>query len=147
KTLLESVTVKVFGKDGDRYDTISSNRCEYDQATEEIVFLDNVVITFGPIGKTANPSGRAVPRGLLTVVKVRSIKYAQKTGTAETEDEVDFARGRFRGKSRGLTYDSKLGSIYLHSQVEIFVDPVCPKDSPVHLNSGSLTYVKDSNWI
>jgi len=145
--LLESVTVKVFGKDGDRYDTITSNQCEYDQAREEIVFLDNVVITFGPISKMATPSGRTIPNALLTVVKVRRIKYAQKTGIAETEDEVDFARGRIHGKSCGLTYDSKLGSIYLHSQVEIFVDPAGPEDSEIHLKSDSLTYFKASNRI
>jgi len=147
KNLLESVTVKVFGKDGDRYDTITSNRCEYDQVREEIVFLDNVVITFGPISKTVNSSGKAAASDLLTVVKVKSIKYAQKTGTAETEDEVNFARGRFHGKSRGLTYDSKLGSIYLHSQVEIIVDPESPADSEIHLKSGNLRYLKASNRI
>src|SRR3989442_1046247 len=49
KILLEYITVKVYGKDGDRYDTITSNHCEYDQAADEIVFLDNVVIEFGPL--------------------------------------------------------------------------------------------------
>ncbi len=47
KNLLESVTVKVFGKDGSRHDTITSDHCEYDEEKEEIVFSGNVVVNLG----------------------------------------------------------------------------------------------------
>lgn len=149
KILLEYITVKVYGKDGDRYDTITSNHCEYDQAADEIVFLDNVVIEFGPLNKVRNQSQTGGPGDppLATTVKVDRIQYAQKTGIAETEEEVNFMRGRVHGRSRGLTYDSQNSTLRLHSQVEIFVEPAGAEDSQIQLKTASLTYLKLSNLV
>jgi lipopolysaccharide export system protein LptA len=149
KILLEYITVKVYGKAGDRYDTITSNHCEYDQAADEIVFLDNVVIEFGPLDKVRNQNQTGGPGDppLATTVKVDRIQYAQKTGIAETEEEVNFMRGRVHGKSRGLTYDSQNSTLHLHSQVEIFVEPAGAEDSQIQLKTASLTYLKPSNLV
>jgi LPS export ABC transporter protein LptC len=147
KILMESVTGKVYGKQGDRYDTITSNRSEYDQSAEEITFLDNVVITLGSLGRTETRSEASTPSDLPTTLRVNKIKYAQKTGMARTDDEVTFIRGRIHGKSRGLTYDSKSGAISLLSKVEIWMDPADAEDSEVQLRCGSLTYYKTSNRI
>src|SRR5262249_22077824 len=71
KILLEYVTVKVYGREGDRFDTITSDRCEYDQAADEILFLDNVVIEFGPLNKvlSRNQTGNSAATGIRTQVK------------------------------------------------------------------------------
>ena len=149
RILLEYVTGKVYGKDGDRFDTITSNHCEYDQVADEIVFLDNVVIEFGPLSRVQNRNqtdGSGDPP-LPTTVNVDKIQYAQKTGIAETQEEVNFIRGRVHGRSRGLTYDSQKGILGLHSEVEIFVEPVGIEDSQVQLKAASLTYLKPSNLV
>jgi LPS export ABC transporter protein LptC len=147
KYLLESVTVKVLGKEGKRYDTITSKRCEYDQAREEITFLDDVVITLGDLGKSQNLNAGSTPPDRLTILKVDKMKYSQKKGTAETEDEVHFARGHIHGKSRGLTYDSKQESLFLRSQVEIFVEPASQGDAEIEVRSDALKYDKKSNQV
>ena len=149
KILLEYITGKVYGKEGDRYDTITSDHCEYDQAADEIIFLDNVVIRFGPMNKvqTLSQTREADNRPDSTTVRVNRIKYTQKTGIAETSDEVHFTRGRVHGRSQGLTYDSQNGSLHLHSQVEIFVDPARNEDAEIQLRSSSLTYLKPSNLV
>src|SRR5215510_14341030 len=72
KILLEYITGKIYGKDGDRYDTITSDHCEYDQVADEIVFRDNVIIEFGPMNKTQNrvQTGGSAELPLPTTVKV-----------------------------------------------------------------------------
>jgi len=149
KILLEYITGKVYGKDGDRYDTITSDHCQYDQAADEIVFMDNVVIEFGPLNKAQSRDQTTGPSDplLSTTVKVDRIRYAQKTGIAETAEEVNFRRGRLHGRSLGLTYDTQRSSLYLHSQVEVYVEPARSEDSEIQLKSGSLTYLKLSNLV
>jgi len=149
KILLEYITVKVYGKEGDRHDTITSNRCEYDEVADEIVFLDNVVIEFGPLDKVLNPNKTDSPgeAPLRTTVKTDKIKYTKKSGVAQTEENATFVRGRVHGSSRGLTYDSVNGTLRLHSEVEIFVEPENIDDSLIQLRTDSLTYFKPNNVV
>jgi len=149
KILLEYITGKVYGKDGDRYDTITSDHCEYDQVADEIVFQDNVIIEFGPMKKVRSreQTGDSGDPPLRTTVEVDRIKYAQKTGIAETAEEVKFTRGRVHGRSQGLTYDSQRGNLHLQTQVEIYVEPSKADDSQIQLKAGSLTYSKASNLV
>ena len=124
KNLLESVTVKVFGKDGSRHDTITSDHCEYDEEKEEIVFSGNVVINLSHSG--AMPELAKVeptPNDTLTTIQMEKITYLKTSGKAQTDDLVRFARGNMQGTSRGLTYDSNQESVHLHSDVQIVVQP------------------------
>jgi lipopolysaccharide export system protein LptA len=149
KILLEYVTVKVYGREGDRFDTITSDRCEYNQTADEILFFDNVVIELGPLNKvlSRNQTDSSGGSGIRTQVKVDRIKYLQKTGIAQTDEEVNFVRGRLHGRSQGLTYNSTGGTLQLHSQVEMFVEPEGSSDSQVQFRTGSLTYFKTSNVV
>src|SRR5262249_15273 len=92
KNLLESATVKVFGKDGTRHDTITSDHCEYDQEKEEIVFSGNVVIklSHGSIA-TAEAKVEPPPNDTLTAVQMDKITFLKSSGKAQTDDPVQFA--------------------------------------------------------
>lgn len=148
KNLLESVTVKVFGKNGSRHDTITSDRCEYDQEKEEIVFSGSVVITLSQAGGKPEPSKvEPTPNDTLTTIQMEKITYLKASGKAQTEDLVRFARGRMQGTSRGLTYDSNHESVRLHSAVEIVVQPLDPHEAPLQLRCDTLDYLKASSQI
>lgn len=146
KNLLEAVTVKVFAKDGKRYDTISSEHCEYDQQKEEIVFLGNVVITLGHSG-SAHTETEQVPSDKATTIQVERITYLKSSHTAQTDGLVRFSRGNIRGTCLGLTYDSERESIRLHAAVEILVQPTEPRQAPVELRCGTMIYYKSGEQI
>ena len=117
KNLLESVTVKVFGKDGSRHDTITSDHCEYDEEKEEIVFSGNVVVKLSHGGGVPEQAKvEPTPNDTLTTIQMEKITYLKSSGKAQTDDLVRFARGNMRGTSRGLTYDSNQESVHLHSE-------------------------------
>ena len=82
KNLLESVNVKVFGKDGRQYDTISSDHCEYDQETEEIVFSGHVVVRLGQGADAVSHPHKveSVVNDKVTTIKTESITYLKATG-------------------------------------------------------------------
>src|SRR6185503_8435372 len=151
KNLLESVTVKVFGKDGSRYDTITSDHCEYDgedEEKEEIVFAGNVVVNLGHSGGAPGQAKVApTPNDTLTTIQMDKITYLKASGKAQSEDLVRFARGNMRGTARGLTYDSNQESVQLHSEVQIVVQPADPQKPPVQLRCDALDYLKASGKI
>ena len=148
KNLLESVTVKVFGKDGSRHDTITSDHCEYDEENEEIVFSGNVVIKLSQGSGPSEPAKVApTPNDMLTTIQMEKITYLKASGKAQTDDFVRFARGNMQGTSRGLTYDSSQESVHLHSDVQIVVQPADTQKAPVHLRCDKLDYVKASGKI
>ncbi len=148
KNLLESVTVKVFGKDGSRHDTITSDHCEYDEEKEEIVFSGNVVVKLGHGGGAPEQAKvEPTPNDTLTTIQMEKIIYLKSSGKAQTDDLVRFARGNMRGTSRGLTYDSNQESVHLHSDVQIFVQPADPQKAPLQLRCDTLDYLKASAKI
>jgi lipopolysaccharide export system protein LptA len=148
KNLLESVTVKVFGKDGSRHDTITSDHCEYDEEKEEIVFSGNVVVNLGHGSRVPEPAKvTPTPNDTLTTIQMEKITYLKASGKAQSDDLVRFARGNMRGTGRGLTYDTNQESVRLQSEVQIVVQPVDPQKPPVELRCDSLDYVKASGKI
>jgi lipopolysaccharide export system protein LptA len=148
KNLLESVTVKVFGKDGNRHDTITSDHCEYDEDKRDIVFSGNVVIRLSHGDVAPEPAKVApTPNDRLTTIQMEKITYLEASGKAQTDDLVRFVRGNMQGTSRGLTYDSNQGSVYLHSDVQIVVQPTDIRRAPVQLRCDTLDYLKASGKI
>jgi lipopolysaccharide export system protein LptA len=149
KNLLESVTVKLFGKGGNRFDTITSDYCEYDQQKEEIVFSGNVEITLSQPASPQSPGHKVdrVSNDKVTTIHVDEITYLKAAGKAQTEDYVEFVRENVHGTSHGLTYDVNEQSIRLHSDVEIVVLPQDPHEPETHLRCDTLDYYKSSQTI
>ncbi|MEW5979194.1 MAG: LPS export ABC transporter periplasmic protein LptC [Acidobacteriota bacterium] len=147
KNLFQKVEARVFGKGGERYDTISADRCEYDQASGEVLFLDNVLITLNQLDAEARREAGAVSGNRLTTIRMDRMKYSQSTGIADTDDLVDFRTKTVHGRSRGLTYDSKAQTLHLRSQVEIVAEAEAPDDRPLELWCDSLLYDKVGNRI
>ncbi len=147
KNLLEQVKVRVLGKSGNRYDTIMSQHCEFDQGSQDIVFLGKVVITLSSLSPMQNLSVVRPSEETSTILRLERIKYSQSKNLAETDDVVHFFRARMHGSCRGLAYDTRTGSVRLRSDVDITVDPEKPEDPPIQLKSSSLDYSKELNLV
>jgi LPS export ABC transporter protein LptC len=147
KNFLEQVNVRVLGRTGNRYDTITSQRCEFDQAQQDIVFMGKVVISLGSLSGTEDLKLRPPTEETSTVLRLERIRFSQANGQAETDDLVNFARGLLHGTARGLTYNTRTGAVLLRSEVDITLDPAKPGDAPIHLRSGSLRYSKEMNQV
>jgi LPS export ABC transporter protein LptC len=147
KNFLEQVNVRVLGKSGNRYDTITSQRCEFDQSRQDIVFMGKVVISLSSLSRAEDLKLRPPTEETSTVFRLERIRYSQANGQAETDDLVNFSRGLLHGTARGLTYNTRTGAVLLRSAVDITLDSAKPGDSPIHLQSGSLKYSKELNQV
>jgi len=143
KSRLELVSAKILGKKGSRYDTITSQRCEVDHVSGNILFSGNVVITLGIPKKKALYSTASDP----SIIKAESMRYSQKSGQVLTDAPVIFKRGRIYGSSLGLIYDSHSEHIYLPAEVDVVVRPRVEGISSLELKADSLQYYKQSRVV
>ena len=140
KSRLEQVKAKVFRKQGGVYDTITSQRCEVDHTSKDVVFLENVVVTLDTPGGSGAQSAPAIVRG-------ESMTYSRKLDRVKSDAPVSFERGPVRGSSRGLVYELRSGLITLPSEVEVQVLPAEKHGHILRIRSGRLTFHKQSGEV
>lgn len=137
KSLLEQVKATVFRKQDGQFDTITSLRCEVDDASKDVVFLENVVVTLD------TPDGGS-PETIPAIVRGKRMTYSRSLDRVVSEAAVSFERGRVSGSSRGLVYDLRSGLITLPSEVDLRVLPAEKEDHLLRIRAGSLKFHKQS---
>jgi LPS export ABC transporter protein LptC/lipopolysaccharide transport protein LptA len=104
---LSVVKLEIYDKAGLLSGQVTSDLCRYDQAKAVVRFEKNVLVD------TAD--------GLK--VKTEILDYNQQAERVETEELVEFVRGRAHGSCRGLLLDSPAQRLEMKSQVHVIVDP------------------------
>ncbi len=118
---LHNVHIVVYGKNHDRYDQIYGDQFTYDPQTGDIkavgeVHIDLVANDQGPKRPDqAPPEELKNPLHLVT----KSLTFNQKTGTAETDEVVDFRTEQAVGSFKGAYYDSKENELQLKSDIHV----------------------------
>ena len=134
KSRFEQVKAKVFRKQAGQFDTITSLRCEVDNASGDVVFLENVVVTLD----TPEGGGESIP----AIVRGERMTYSRSLDRVTSEAAVSFERSRVSGNSQGLVYDLRSGLITLPSQVDLRVLPAQEEDHLLRIRAGSLKFHK-----
>ncbi|HEX8811380.1 MAG TPA: LptA/OstA family protein, partial [Terracidiphilus sp.] len=140
KALLHDVQIELFGADGSRVDHIAGGEFEYDQKAGVATAAGPVEITLMKPGvapavapkATADQAakGTALENAEQTAaagqihVKTSGLTFNQKTGTATTEQRVEFALAQGSGSATGATFDSDRGHMVLNSDVEMTIERV-----------------------
>lgn len=113
--LLHDVDITMYGPPGSgRQDRIFGSDFDYDSNSGLAVSQGEVNIELAGISQPSSPSDSNTIR-----VRTSGLTFAQKTGIANTAQEVEFQLLRAAGSSVGANYDSKTGVLVLDSQVKI----------------------------
>lgn len=140
KSLLEQVKAKVFRRQEGQFDTITSLRCEVDQVSKDVVFLENVVVTLD----TPHDGGAG---SIPAIVRAERMTYSRSRDRVTSEAAVSFERGRVSGSSRGLVYHPRSGVIVLPSEVDLRVLPAQEQDHLLRIRADSLRFHKRSGRV
>lgn len=140
KSLLEQVKARVFRKQEGQFDTITSLRCEVDQVSKDVVFLENVVVT---LDTPDDGGGESIP----AIVRAERMTYSRSRDRVTSEAAVSFERGRVSGSSQGLVYHPRSGVIVLPSQVDLRVLPAQEQDPLLRIRADSLKLHKRSGRV
>jgi len=147
RNLLEDVSITVFGKKGDRNDTLRTGACDFISDTGKINCAGEVQIDL-------QASGAAPASGIKVVTS--GVSFDQHTGEALTDKPVTFHWPAGDGSAVGAHYDSNNGTLDLKSNVEMTLlvsSPALPaksKTTPeeaLHLSGSTLEFQRESHLV
>ena len=119
RNLLEDVSISVFGKRGERNDTLRTKACDFISSTGKISCAGEVQISLQAGGAAAS----AKPIQVTT----SGISFDRDSGLARTDKPVTFRWPAGEGRAVGVQYDSNEGTLRLEHSVELTLSPATSK--------------------
>ena len=112
RNLLEDVSITVYGKKGERNDTLRTRACDFISSTGKIGCAGEVQIRLQASGAAA-ASAKAIQ------VVTSGVSFDRDSGLARTDKPVMFRWPAGEGRAVGVQYDSKDGTLHLDHSVEM----------------------------
>ena len=157
-SLVEDVKVTIFGKTGERHDTIHTQSCQYQKEGGSFVCSGEVQIDLQSAADAEragkNPGSLAAQK---VHVETRGVTFNRATGTAQSDQPVKFVFPNGTGEAIGLEYRSEEGAIRLLRDVSFFLVPpgasagkssskTSPRE-PVRVTGKSVDFGRDSRVL
>ena len=148
RNLLEDVSITVYGKKGERNDTLRTRACDFVSITGKIGCEGEVQISLQP---------RGVPAGNSNAIQVvtSGVAFDRDSGLARTEKPVTFRWPAGEGRAVGVEYDSGDGTLHLEHNVELTltgglsaqggVPPA--QEQAIHLAGDSMLFRRDARTV
>ncbi|HSB17036.1 MAG TPA: LPS export ABC transporter periplasmic protein LptC [Bryobacteraceae bacterium] len=130
---LEKVELRIFDKDGKRYDQVSSAHAQFDIEAGVLYSDGQVDIT---MGVPAEPA----PAGRLVFIRTSGVTFESKTGRAFTDRLAEFTFDQGTGKCVGASYNPEFRELHMRSQAEVNWRGRTPGSIPMKIEAGELIY-------
>jgi len=149
RNLLEDVAIIVYGKKGERNDTLRTSACDFISNTGKISCAGEVQISLQAAGG-AEASANAIH------VATSAVSFDRDSGEARTDKPVTFHWPAGDGRAVGVSYDSNNGTLRLHRDVEMNLSPSTPAtperteatdEKMVHVAGNSMTFQRAARIV
>ncbi len=149
RNLLEDVDIVVFGKKGERNDTLRTKACDFISNTGKISCAGEVQISLQPAGVKPG-SSNAIQ------VATSALTFDRDSGEARTEKPVTFRWPQGEGRAVGVNYDSNNGTLGLAHNVELNLSPTATAlpekiaatdERIVHVAGDSMAFQRDARVV
>src|ERR1700691_1517240 len=148
RNLLEDVAITVFGKTGERNDTLRTDACDFISNTGKITCAGEVQISLQAAGvPQASPNAIQIITSALT--------FDRDSGEARTDKPVTFHWPAGEGRAVGVSYDSNGGTLRLHSMVQLdlatssaaTVKNQATGEKNVHVSGNSMSFQREARVV
>jgi LPS export ABC transporter protein LptC len=158
-SLLEDVKITIFGKTGERHDTIHTQSCQYEKTGGNIDCTGEVQLDL----ESRSEAERAakipeIAEQQKIHVETRGVVFNRASGLARTDQPVKFAFPNGNGQAVGVEYHAEEGRVRLLRDVQFSLAP--PKNDiegkrtargdssdPVRVRGKSLDFERDSKTV
>ncbi|HEV1993859.1 MAG TPA: LPS export ABC transporter periplasmic protein LptC, partial [Candidatus Acidoferrum sp.] len=158
-SLLEDVKITIFGKTGERHDTIHTQSCQYEKLGGSIACSGEVQLDLESRAEAEraakNPEIAAQQK---VHVETRGVVFNRASGLARTEQPVKFVFPNGNGEAVGVEYHSEEGTVRLLRDVQFSLMP--PRNDsagkktasagakePIRVTGKSLDFERDSRTM
>jgi len=157
-SLLENVKVTIFGKAGDRHDTLRTQSCQYGKGSGGITCSGAVQIDLESSADADRASRNPSVSPQFVHLETRAVNFERATGAATTDQPVTFVFPGGSGEAVGAEYNSEEGTLRLLRNVKLTLKPLAKKDSAkissragpgeqVLVTGGSLDFGRDARTL
>jgi LPS export ABC transporter protein LptC len=148
RNLLEDVSITVYGKKGERNDTLRTRACDFVSSTGKIGCEGEVQISLQARGVTS------ANRNAIQVV-TSDVSFDRDSGLARTEKAVTFRWPAGEGRAVGVQYDSNDGTLHLEHSVELTLAVSPPQrglqeqiqQKSLHLSGDSMSFRRETRTV
>ncbi len=158
-SLLEDVKITIFGKRGERHDTMHTQSCQYEKLGGNINCIGEVQLDLESKAEAEraakNPQMKAEQK---VHVETRGVVFNRANGMARTEQPVKFVFPNGNGEALGVEYHSEEGTVRLLREVRFSLRP--PRNNaarkrtasestkePIRVTGKSLDFERDSRTM
>jgi lipopolysaccharide export system protein LptA len=128
-SLLENVRVTIFGKFGDRHDTIHTQSCQYRKGSGGVTCDGDVQIDLESAADAERSAKDHAMQPQIVHVETRGVNFDQGSGAAKTDQPVTFTFPSGSGDAVGAEYNSQAGTLRLLQNVRLKLKPIPKKDT------------------
>jgi LPS export ABC transporter protein LptC/lipopolysaccharide transport protein LptA len=145
KTLLEDVTVEVYGSTARRRDILKAQQCDYQTETGSLSCLSNVEIELDAGAVT--PTNLSLKGRQPLYLETSKLNYEPKKSLATSDERTRFRYGPVSGSAVGIRYETRAGSVELNKEVVINFAPSGSITLPLKVTSTNLKYDKETGQV
>ena len=153
-SLMEDVTITIFGRTGARHDVIHTQSCQYEKDGASIICTGEVLLELQSAQDAERTALAHGATGQKVHVQTHGVTFSRTTGIAQSDKPVTFVFPNGRGEAVGVEYHSEEGSVRLLRDVAFVLvpnGPVPPRKSrgmnvrePVRVTGKSADFARDS---
>ncbi len=152
RNLLEDVDIVVYGKKGDRNDTLRTRACDFISDTGKISCGGDVQIR---LQANSGASGQANAIQVTT----SGVSFDRDSGESRTDKPVTFRWPAGQGRAIGVVYDSNSGTLNLMHDVDLNISASSPApnqaaaaspaspEKNVHLTGNTMAFHRESRTV
>ncbi|HZU21230.1 MAG TPA: LPS export ABC transporter periplasmic protein LptC [Terriglobales bacterium] len=134
---LKDVNITVYGRDASRFDQIYGAGFEYDPQQKIVRATGEVHIDLQADAEGVQHPDQAPPQELKNPIHVKTsgLEFNEASGTARTDEQVEFRTPQASGSARGAIYDSRQRTLTLEHDVHLLTEAAVAGSSPLAIGS------------
>jgi len=142
-SLLENVSITIYGLEGKRNDSVRAGECSYEPTTGSIRCQGKVLIDLRDVSKKSARDADAAGMHFET----SDISFDRDSGQVSTKNAVTLRFPGGAGQATGVVYDPQSEDVKLENNVQLKMTPASPRASPVNLTGSALEFRRSDGTL